>query len=141
MTSADARTFTEAELAYLAGQRLGRLATVAPDGSPQNSPVGFRVRSAGIVEIYGYDLAATRKFRNVAATGVASLVVDDIASVDPWQVRGVEIRGHAEALTDVDPPSPGLSRAVIRIRPRRIVSWGVDPDLRSMTARSVSSLA
>jgi hypothetical protein len=30
---------------------------------------------------------------------------------------------------------------VIRIQPRRIVSWGVDPDLRSMTARSVSSVA
>ena len=34
-------TFTEQELAYLSTQRLGRLATIAPDGFPQNNPVGF----------------------------------------------------------------------------------------------------
>jgi pyridoxamine 5'-phosphate oxidase family protein len=34
--------FTEVELEYLAGQRLGRLATSQPDGTLQVSPVGFR---------------------------------------------------------------------------------------------------
>jgi len=37
--------FTDSELAYLAGQRLGRLATVAPSGAPQNNPVGFWVNA------------------------------------------------------------------------------------------------
>ena len=55
----------------------------------------------------------------------AALVVDDIASTDPWTVRGVEIRGSAEALADVDPPMPGVSRELIRITPRRIISWGL----------------
>jgi hypothetical protein len=32
--------------------------------------------------------------------------------VDPWRVRGVEVRGVAEALADVYPPMPGLSREV-----------------------------
>ncbi len=131
------KVFSDRELSYLAGQRLGRLATVAPDNSPQNSPVGFQIRPDGIVEIYGYNLGASRKFRNVAATGVVSLVVDDIASVDPWKVRGVEIRGTADALTDIDPPQTWLSREVIQIHPRRVLSWGLDPDLEGLQARTI----
>ena len=34
--------FSAGELAYLHGQRLGRLATVGPDGQPHVVPVGFR---------------------------------------------------------------------------------------------------
>jgi len=34
--------FTGAEIGYLASQRLGRLATIQPYGSPQVKPVGFR---------------------------------------------------------------------------------------------------
>jgi pyridoxamine 5'-phosphate oxidase family protein len=122
--------FTEAELAYLTEEgvgRLGRLATVDADGAPQNSPVGYRVDTAtGAVTIGGWDLANTRKFRNVAANPHVALVVDDVASVSPWRVRGIELRGTAEALTDVDPPIPGTSRAVIRIHPTRIITWGLD---------------
>lgn len=122
-------TLTNAERDYLAGQALGRLATVRADGGPQNSPVGFRYDQAtGTVDIRGRTLAATQKFRNVAATGVASLVIDDLPSRDPWTARGVEIRGRAEALTDPE---------VIRIHPRRVVSWGVDPASPGMTARDV----
>jgi hypothetical protein len=33
--------FTEREIAYLRQQRLGRLATVAKDGTVQNNPAGF----------------------------------------------------------------------------------------------------
>ncbi|WP_131766761.1 PPOX class F420-dependent oxidoreductase [Candidatus Protofrankia californiensis] len=132
-------SFTDIERAYLAGQRLGRLATVAPDGSPQNSPVGFRYNeAAGTIDIHGYSLGASRKFRNVAATAAVSLVVDDIASVDPWRVRGLEIRGKAEAVTDEDPPAAYLSREVIRIHPRRIISWGIDPDAPRMSARDAT---
>ncbi|CUU54013.1 pyridoxamine 5'-phosphate oxidase family protein [Parafrankia irregularis] len=131
--------FTTVELAYLAGQRLGRLATVAPDGTPQNSPVGFRHNAAtDTIDVHGYNLGASRKFRNVAATRVVSLVVDDIASVDPWQVRGLEIRGEADAVTGEDPPEGYLSPEVIRIRPRRIISWGIDPEAPGMQARNTS---
>ena len=34
--------FTDAEISYLKIQRLGRLATVGPDGQPHVVPVGFR---------------------------------------------------------------------------------------------------
>ncbi|HEX9030965.1 MAG TPA: PPOX class F420-dependent oxidoreductase, partial [Streptosporangiaceae bacterium] len=86
--------FTEGELHYLRTQRLGRLATLAPDGTLQNSPVGFAVDgAAGVIDIGGRDLGSTRKFRNVQANGQVAFVVDDIASVDPWVVRCFEVRG------------------------------------------------
>ena len=70
-------------------------------------------------------MGTTRKFANVEATGKASLVIDDIASYDPWKVRGVEIRGRAEALRDVEPPSAYFSREIIRIHPTRVIDWGL----------------
>lgn len=120
-------TFSSSELAYLSTQRLGRLATVDRSGTPQNSPVSFRVVD-GAVLIRGFDLGSSRKFRNARDHGRVSFVVDDIVSIEPWRVRAVEIRGAAETLTDVDPPPtmPYVSREEIRIRPERIVSWGLD---------------
>jgi pyridoxamine 5'-phosphate oxidase family protein len=71
-------------------------------------------------------MGATKKFRNLTANPLVSLVVDDLASVRPWRVRGVEIRGRAEALTDWQPPYPGYSGEAIRIHPLRIISWGLE---------------
>jgi pyridoxamine 5'-phosphate oxidase family protein len=122
-------SFTRSELDYLTSQRLGRLATVDARSTPQNSPVGFWVDDDGTVVIGGRNLGASRKFRNVVGHDRVSLIVDDVASVDPWRVRAVEIRGRAEALTDVEPPQPYLSRELIRIHPERIVSWGLDEEV------------
>ncbi|HUZ53415.1 MAG TPA: PPOX class F420-dependent oxidoreductase [Streptosporangiaceae bacterium] len=62
----------------------------------QNNPVGFSVDEAtGVINVGGRDLGNARKFRNVAANGQAASVVDDIASVDPWIVRCLEVRGTA----------------------------------------------
>jgi pyridoxamine 5'-phosphate oxidase family protein len=126
-------TFSEAELDYLATQRLGRLATVQPNGTPQVSPVGFRYNSdTGTIDIGGYTMSATQKFRNVAGNGRVAFVVDDIASVDPWRVRCLEVRGTAEAIdapADGSATATGLDPAIIRIHPRRIISFGIeDPD-------------
>ena len=121
-------TFSPTERAYLASQRLGRLATIDRSGRPQNNPVGFAVEHDGSIVIGGFRMGDTRKFRNVAANDRVAFVVDDLASVDPWVVRGVEVRGRAEALTDADPPQPFMTRQVIRIRPERIISWGLDRD-------------
>jgi pyridoxamine 5'-phosphate oxidase family protein len=121
--------FTDAELEYLAGQRLGRLATAGPRGRLQNSPVGFFVNAAeGTIDIGGRNMGATQKFRNVRANGQAAFVVDDLVSADPWTVRGLEIRGHAEALLDAVPPRPSMSGQIIRIYPERIYGWGIGPD-------------
>jgi pyridoxamine 5'-phosphate oxidase family protein len=126
--------FTERELAYLREQRLGRLATVRPDGTVQNNPVGFGYNEElGTIDIGGHGMASSRKFRNVAAGSKVAFVVDDIASVDPWRVRCLEIRGDAEAITEPADSAGNLSGPIIRVRPRRIVSFNVDPDARSRT--------
>lgn len=130
--------FTEAEIEYLASQRLGRLATVAPDGTLQNSPVGYRVNAAtGTIDIRGRDMGNSRKFRNVAANGQVAFVVDDIVSVDPWTVRCLEIRGTAEALTGVAAPSAYFSDEVIRIHPRRVIGWGLGADGTVSSKRTI----
>ena len=120
---------TELERAYLQSQPLGRLATVDTDGAPQNSPIGvFLDEETGDILIGGAAMGGTRKFRNVRANPHVALVIDDLVSRDPWTVRGLEIRGTAVALSDVDPPIPFMSREVIRITPTWVASWGLDPD-------------
>lgn len=130
--------FTDAELAYLRTQRLGRLATVAPNGTPHNNPVGFRVDAdAGVIDIGGRMMGASQKFRNVAATGKVAFVVDDVPSTDPWTTRCVEVRGHAEALTGHSSRDGYLRGEIIRIHPTRIISWGLGPDGREGSKRTV----
>jgi pyridoxamine 5'-phosphate oxidase family protein len=131
-------TLTEAEHRYLSTQTLGRLATVDPDGVPQNNPVGFRYNpDSGTIDIAGYNMGDSRKFRNVETNGQAAFVVDDVVSLDPWRVRGVEIRGRAEAVRGVPAPVPHASNEIIRIHPRRIFSWGIDPAQPGMQRRDV----
>jgi pyridoxamine 5'-phosphate oxidase family protein len=116
---------TGAEVEYLEAQRLGRLATIQPDGSPQVKPVGFRYNAElGTIDIVGFRMSASQKFRNVSRDGRAALVVDDIASTQPWRVRFLEIRGIAEAVPGSD--RGGADTALIRIHPRRVLSFGIE---------------
>jgi pyridoxamine 5'-phosphate oxidase family protein len=122
-------TLTEAERDYLRSQPLARLATVDAGGAPQNNPVGvFLDEETGDIIIGGHAMGASRKFRNVQRNRHVALVVDDLVSRDPWTVRGLEIRGTAVALEDVDPPVVFMSREIIRITPTWVTSWGVDPE-------------
>ncbi len=112
--------FSERELAYLRERRLGRIATVGTDGTPHVVPVGMWRHNPehDAIDVGGRDFAATKKFRDVARSGHAAIVIDDLASTDPWRPRGIEVRGDAEAITDPQP--------LIRIHPGRIVSWGLE---------------
>ena len=134
-------TLTEAERAYLETQPLGRLATRRPDGSLQNNPVGFGYDDqTGTIQITGRAMGASRKFHNVADNGAVAFVVDDLASRDPWIVRGVEIRGQAEALVDQDAGQAYASPEVIRIHPQRVISWGLGAD-PMMHGRDIDGVA
>lgn len=119
--------FEDFEIAYLNSQRLGRLATQQPGGTLQNSPVGFSYNAAtGTIDIGGRAMAESQKFRNVAANARATLVVDDLASVDPWRVRCLEIRGRAEALAAPANSASRFPGAIIRLYAERIISFGID---------------
>lgn len=119
--------FTEQEIVYLRGQRLGRLATVNTRGEPHIAPVGFSYNAElDTIDIGGRrgGFGASRKFHEARATGAVAFVVDDVATGQP---RGIEIRGHAEAYeTGGDQLGPGHDPAFIRIYPRRIVSWDIN---------------
>ena len=59
-------TFTRAQFEYLSGQRLGGLATIAPDGTPHNKLVSFHYNAeVGTIDIYGFNMDISKKFRNV----------------------------------------------------------------------------
>jgi pyridoxamine 5'-phosphate oxidase family protein len=111
--------FNDQELAYLReGGKLGRIATVGADGTPHVTPVGWTIGpSEDAIEIGGRNLEQSKKYRDVARSGRAAIVIDDLASTDPWRPRGVEIRGRAEVVAD---PSPRIT-----IHADRVISWGL----------------
>lgn len=113
--------FKPHEIAYLNAADLGRLATIQPNGTLQNSPVGFSYNEPlGTIDVYGYNLAKSQKFRNVAINNTVAFVVDDIFSHDPWRVRCLEVRGTAEHAENAE------GEPLIRITPKRIISFGID---------------
>ncbi len=117
--------FSAVERTFLAGQRLGRLATVSPTGVVGNAPVAFFLRSDDTVVIGGNRMGASKKFRNVAAGSRVAFVVDDLAPGGGWHPRYLEIRGTGEALSDVEPPARGFSREVVKIHPDWVRSFGL----------------
>ena len=131
--------FTDKETEYLRGQRLGRIATVGAGGSPHAVPVTFRLDAdADSIEVGGRGLSASKKWRDLTANPRVAFVVDDLASVNPWSPRGVEVRGHARLHQEGGERfGPGAWDSVwIQVVPERIVSWGLE---EQRSARSVGS--
>jgi pyridoxamine 5'-phosphate oxidase family protein len=129
--------FTEKEIDYLAGQRLGRIATTGADGQPHVVPTSFRYNpDEDAIEVGGLRMSQTKKVRDVRRTGRAAIVVDDV--LPPWQPRMIEVRGTAEVL-----PAGGkafgdnFEDTIVRIRPARIVAFGIDSGDLQSNSRSV----
>jgi pyridoxamine 5'-phosphate oxidase family protein len=133
--------FTDAEISYLKSQRLGRLATTGADGQPHVMPVGFRYNpEEDAIEIGGHGgFTKRKKYRDVLQNPRAAFVVDDIVSLNPWTVRGIEIRGQVQVLqTGGKQIAPMFDPEMFRIRPKRIYSWGINSnDPFKPSARSV----
>jgi pyridoxamine 5'-phosphate oxidase family protein len=102
--------FSDAELAYLAQGKLGRLATIDATGMPHVVPLGWQYNPAlEVIDIGGRDFARSRKFHNAQRNPNVALVIDDV--LPPWRPRCVMVRGTAEALTGASGPmasQPGL---------------------------------
>jgi len=118
--------FTDAELAYLTAMRLGRLATVDATGAPHVVPVGFHYNAElDAIDVTGWGLGHSKKYRDAQATGRVAFVVDDAPG--PGAQRGVEIRGAAEIwAVGGSLIRPGADPEFIRIIPARVISWGLD---------------
>src|ERR1700729_3702391 len=130
--------FTDSELEYIAGQRLGRIATVGLDGQPHVVPTSFRYNpEQDAIDVGGLRMSQTKKLRDVQRTGRASIVIDDV--LPPWQPRMIEIRGTAVVLPEGGKAlNERFEDTIVRIQPTRIISFGIDPG-DSANARSVTA--
>lgn len=119
--------FREAEIEYLKSQRIGRIATVGRSGMPHAVPLRYVYNvTLDTIDLLGSGMGSSKKYRDASATGNIAFVVDDLSSGKP---RGIEIRGHAETLTEGgDLILPGVDPQFIRLTPIYIASWGIDTD-------------
>jgi PPOX class F420-dependent enzyme/OxyR family protein/uncharacterized protein (TIGR02246 family) len=123
---------------YLADQSKGRLATIGPDGGPQNKPVGFTYNGeTGTIDIAGFEMDTSAKYRNVGLNRHVAFVVDDAIGEGASGMRFVEVRGLAEQVSLDVVPSPGLSRHIIRIHPLRMIGWNIHADLPGLRTLDV----
>ena len=129
-------TLTDAERLFLARQPRGHLATVGPDGIPQVKPVGFSYNAAlGTIDIAGMNMAGSAKYRNVSANPHVAFVVDEVTAPNVDGAHFLEIRGHAEHAAGPHDPTGHLAPEIIRIHPRRVISFNVDPERPGFAAR------
>jgi pyridoxamine 5'-phosphate oxidase family protein len=132
--------FSPAEVAYMASQRLARIATASPDGQPHVVPVAFRYNpETDTIDVGGHGFAQRKKYRDVQRNPRVAIVIDDLASVDPWRPRMLEVRGVAEVLpAGGESVGPGFDPDMFRIRPTRIISVGLEGEGPfGLSARSV----
>lgn len=132
-SSSDPVSFADSVRTLLDGKNFASVATLGPDGAPQNSVVWIK-REGDTVLFSSTD--GRQKVRNLRRDPRISLSVFDLA--DPY--TSVEIRGTAEIVPDerkrlpyelshkylgIDPPGEKDDevRVIIRIVPRRVVGF------------------
>ncbi|MFF4499081.1 PPOX class F420-dependent oxidoreductase [Streptomyces sp. NPDC001401] len=125
--------FADSVRTLLDGKNFASVATLGPDGAPQNSVVW--IKREGDTVLFS-STGGRQKVRNLRRDPRISLSVFDLA--DPY--TSVEIRGTAEILPDegkrlpyelshkylgIDPPGEKDDevRVIIRIVPRKIVGF------------------
>jgi len=117
--------FSTAEKEYMHSQRLGRLATINQAGEPHVVPVSFRHNAElDVIDIGGHGMSRSKKFRDILHNANVAFVIDDV--LPPWKPRFLEIRGRAEQVsTGGEKFGAGFAPEMIRIFPRRIISFGL----------------
>lgn len=124
--------FTPTEVQYLKSQPLMRFSSASLDGRPDVAPVVFEIDGDDILTA-GFDITHTVRYRNIQSNPRVSVVVDDLASVEPWLPRGIKVIGNA-VIENVD----GSPR--FRISPTVIISWAINdttPGIPKMERRKV----
>ncbi len=133
-------TLTDAEQRFLARQPRGHLSTIGPDGTPQVKPLGFTYNAAlGTIDIAGFNMGRSAKYRNIQANPRVAFVVDEVTEASMEGAHFLEIRGTAEAVSGPRPSDGHLASEIIRIHPRRVIAYNVDPDRPGLQARDVAA--
>jgi pyridoxamine 5'-phosphate oxidase family protein len=122
--------FSEAEIDYMREQTLARVATVGPDGQPHVTPVTYIYNAdEDAIDVGGISFGGTKKWRDAQGSPKVTLLVDDVLA-NPRRARALEIRGEAELHESggdqINPRFSNFAPQFLRIRPTRIVSWGLE---------------
>jgi pyridoxamine 5'-phosphate oxidase family protein len=130
--------FTEQEISYLRENKLGRLATADSEGRPHLIPVTYLFNEAeDTIDVGGLNFGSGKKWRDARANPKVAFLVDDVIG-PPRRARAVEIRGDAELHETggetINPRFPNFASQFIRIRPTRIVSWGLEQEATTTAA-------
>jgi pyridoxamine 5'-phosphate oxidase family protein len=133
-------TLTDAERQFLIRQPRGHLSTIGPDGVPQVKPLGFSYNAAlHTIDIAGYNMASSAKYRNIQANPRVAFVVDEVTEASMEGAHFLEIRGTAEAVTDHFPADDHLAPEIIRIHPNRVIAYNVDPERPGLQTRDLAA--
>ena len=126
--------FTDDQRAFLGGQRIARLATANLEGTPSRRSVSSSTVTSSCPA--GSIWPKTIRYRHLQTNPIATIVIDDLASVDPWTPRGVKARGPAELTQRAD------GSWIVRITPKTVWSWGINagatPRFAGIERRTVS---
>ena len=120
--------FTEVEREKLRTGRLGRLATVGPDGQPHVVPLTYTFNEAeDAVDVGGFGFGASKKWRDARRNPRVTFLLDEFGDGSGY---GIELRCEAEVHETggqaINARFPGFDPQFLRLRPRRIVTWGVE---------------
>jgi pyridoxamine 5'-phosphate oxidase family protein len=130
--------FTDKELEKLRGGMLARIATVGPDGRPHLVPLTYMLNEAeDAVDVGGFGFGSSKKWRDAVRNQKVTFLLDESAGGSAY---GIELRCVAEVHETggetINPRFPGFDPQFLRLRPHRIVSWGVEvPSSESTAAR------
>jgi len=128
--------FTEKELAKLRESKLARIATVGPDGQPHVVPLTYTLNEAeNAVDVGGIGFGSSKKWRDAQRNQKVTFLLDESSGGEAY---GIELRCTAELHETggekINPRFPGFDPQFLRLRPHRIVSWGVEVSSRESTA-------
>jgi nitroimidazol reductase NimA-like FMN-containing flavoprotein (pyridoxamine 5'-phosphate oxidase superfamily) len=82
--------------AFLRQERVCRLATVGPDGTPRSNPLWFVWHDRGL---WLYSLVGTQRWANIDRNPSVSALID--AGHDYGELRGVELTGTVAVIGEV----------------------------------------
>ena len=81
------------------------------------------------IDVGGVKFGASKKWRDAQHNPKVTFLVDDVLR-DPRRARAIEIRGLSDVLatggSKINPRFPNFAEEFLRIRPTRIVSWGLE---------------
>jgi pyridoxamine 5'-phosphate oxidase family protein len=120
--------FTDKELARLREAGLARIATVSPDGQPHVVPLTFALNEAeDAVDVGGFGFGTSKKWRDAVKNPKVTFLLDESSGGEAY---GIELRCTAEVHEtggeNINPRFPGFDPQFLRLRPHRIVTWGVE---------------